>query len=70
MAGALVVIPLAAMVFPIVLILVAVLVDILFLGWMVFQMWHDEWAARVGEYVRAHLVRPIRNLAHSHQRIA
>ena len=48
MWAAIVVIPLAAMVIPIVLILLAVLVDILFLGWWLFRMWHDEWAARVG----------------------
>jgi hypothetical protein len=70
MAGALLVIPLAAMVIPIALILLAVLVDILFLGWAVTRMWHDEWAVRVGQFVSGHVIRPIRNLAHTHHRIA
>jgi hypothetical protein len=45
---------------PIVLILLAVLVDVLFLGWYAFRMWHDEWAVRVGAF----LFRPIRGLMH------
>jgi hypothetical protein len=60
MWAALVVIPLAAMAVPIVLILLAVLVDVLFLGWYAFRMWHDEWAVRVGAF----LFRPIRGLMH------
>ena len=66
MAGALVAIPLAAMLLPIALILLAVVVDILYLGWMTYRMWHDEWAVRVGAYVGGHIVRPIRGLAHPH----
>lgn len=60
MSAAMIVIPLAAMAIPIVLILLAVLVDVLFVGWWVFRMWHDEWAARVGVL----LFRPFRTLAH------
>ena len=60
MYAALVVIPLAAMVVPIALVLLAVLFDILFLGWWAFRMWHDEWAARIGSFV----LRPFRRLAH------
>jgi hypothetical protein len=55
-----VVIPLAAMAVPIVLILLAVLFDVLFVGWWAFWMWHDEWAVRVGELV----LRPFRRPAH------
>lgn len=66
MAGALVAIPLAAMLLPIALILIAVVVDVLYLGWMAYRMWHDEWGVRVGQYVSGHVVRPIRNLAHHH----
>jgi hypothetical protein len=66
MAAALVVIPLAAMIVPIALILLAVLVDVAVLSWMAFRMWHDEWAVRVGDYVGAHVFRPLRGLAHPH----
>ena len=60
MWAAAVVIPLAAMAVPIVLILLAVLIDFLFLGWWVFRMWHDEWAVRIGELVSG----PIRAFLH------
>jgi len=70
MAGALVVIPLAAMVVPIALILLAVLVDVLFVGFTVFRLWHDEWGVRVGDYVGSHIFRPLRNLAHPHHPVA
>jgi hypothetical protein len=66
MWSAAIVIPLAAMVFPITLILLAVLVDILFVGWAVFRMWHDEWAARIGAFINSHVVRPIRGLIPGH----
>ena len=59
MWAAMVVIPLAAMVVPIALVLLAVLFDLLFVGWWAFRMWHDEWAVRVGELV----LRPFRGLA-------
>ena len=58
MWAAAVVIPLAAMAIPIVLILLAVLVDALFLGWFLFRMWHDEWAERLGNAI----LQPIRRL--------
>jgi hypothetical protein len=60
MWAAAVVIPLAAMAVPIVLILLAVLLDVLFLGWFMFRMWHDEWAEHVGNS----LLMPIRGLMH------
>ena len=60
MWAAAVVIPLAAMALPIVLILLAVLIDALFLGWYAFRMWHDEWAEKAGE----RLFRPLRRLMH------
>ena len=60
MWAAIVVIPLAGMAVPIVLILLAVLFDVLFLGWWAFRMWHDEWAVRVGNMV----ARPFRGLWH------
>jgi hypothetical protein len=60
MWAAAVVIPLAAMAFPIVLILLAVLFDVLFLSWYAFRMWHDEWAVRVADF----LLKPLRGLWH------
>ncbi len=66
MLAAAVVIPLAAMVLPIVLILLAVLVDVIFLGWSAFRMWHDEWAVRVGGFAHDLFLHPIRTLAHPH----
>ena len=55
------VIPLAAMAVPIVLILLAVLIDILFVGWVVFRMWHDEWAPRITAFL-GRVLAPIRGL--------
>lgn len=66
MMSAAIVIPLAAMVVPIVLILLAVLVDALFLGWALYRMWHDEWAVRIGAVLTDYLVRPIRGLIQGH----
>ncbi len=60
MWAAAMVIPLGAMAVPIVLILLAVLFDVLFVGWFVFRMWHDEWAERIGNA----LLSPIRGLMH------
>ena len=61
MWSAAIVIPLAAMAIPIVLILLAVLVDILFVGWAVFRLWHDDWAPRLAAFI-GRLVRPFRRL--------
>jgi hypothetical protein len=58
MAGALVVIPLAAMLIPIVAILVAVLVDVLFLGAILVKP--------TAAFFSDHLVRPIRHMLHPH----
>lgn len=57
MYAAAVVIPLAAMALPILLILLAVLVDVLFLGWAAARMWHDEWGIRLAVFARGHLTR-------------
>lgn len=51
MWAAAVVIPLGAMAIPIVLILVAVLVDAIFFGWFLYRMWHDVWAERIGNAI-------------------
>ena len=60
MWAAAVVIPLAAMAVPIVLVLLAVLIDVLVLGWFAFRMWHDEWADKIGH----RLFQPLRMLLH------
>lgn len=60
MWAAAVVIPVAAMAIPIVLILLAVLFDVVYLGWFLFRMWHEEWAEHVGNT----LLTPIRGLMH------
>lgn len=65
MWAAAVVIPLAAMAIPIVLVLLAVLVDILFVGWFLFRMWHDEWAEQVGSAI----LTPIRGLMHQKRQV-
>lgn len=70
MAAAMVVIPLAAMLIPIVLILLAVLVDVVFLGWMAFRLWHDEYGVRIGSYISSHVVDPVRSAWHPHHPIA
>lgn len=70
MLAAAVVVPLAAMLLPIVLILLAVLFDVLFLGWTAFRLWHDEWAVRVGSFAHDLLLHPIRSLAHPRHPIA
>ena len=59
-----VVIPLAVMAVPVLLILLAVLVDVLFLGWFVFRMWHDVWAMRIGAFVTSVLLAPVRRALH------
>lgn len=59
-----VVIPLLLMALPVALILLAVLVDVLVLGWFGFRMWHDEWAVRVGDLVTSHLIAPLRRAIH------
>jgi hypothetical protein len=60
MWAAAVVIPLVAIALPIVLILLAVLVDALFLGWFLYRMWHDLWAERVANLI----LTPIRGFMH------
>lgn len=61
MSSVAIVIPLAAMALPVALILLAVLVDILFVGWAVFRMWHDVWAPWLGAFI-GRLVQPLRKL--------
>lgn len=47
MEGAIFVIPLAAMAVPIVLILLAVIVDMGAIVWALYRLLHDEWSARI-----------------------
>jgi hypothetical protein len=47
MGAAVLVIPLGAMVVPIVLILLAVVVDVGAVMWALYRLWHDEWSVRI-----------------------
>lgn len=62
MEGAIFVIPLAALVVPIGLILLAVLVDTIALLGFAYVMWRDEWAIRLAHYLGDHFVRPLRRV--------
>lgn len=57
--AAAVVIPLVALAFPIVLILLAVLIDLVALLWFGYRYWHDEWSGRVGHYIRDRIAHPM-----------
>ena len=58
MGAAIVVIPLAAMFLPIVLLLVAVVVDIIALLWMGYSFMRTEWSGRLTAFGRALLFHP------------
>ena len=64
MGAATFVIPFAALVIPIALILLAVLVDIVVLLWYAYTLLRDEWAVPVGGYVRNHFTLPIGRRLH------
>lgn len=66
MGAAIVAIPLAAMLLPIVLIVVALVIDLFLLGAMGYRMWHDEWAVRVGHFAHDHIAGPFNRLTHRH----
>jgi hypothetical protein len=59
MGAAIVVIPLAAMFLPIVLLVVAVVVDIIALLWMGISFARSEWSPRLTAYGRALLFHPV-----------
>jgi hypothetical protein len=64
MGAAFVVIPLAAMIVPIALILLAVLADIVALCWALYRLWHDEWSLRIWDFAEAHVFGPVKRMAH------
>ena len=47
MIGAAVVLVLAGLTVPIAMVLAALVFDALFLAWMAFEFWHDEWQPRI-----------------------
>lgn len=53
MSGAAVVILLVGLVFPIAILLAAVLFDLLVMAWAVYRLWHDRWSAAVTGRIRA-----------------
>ena len=68
MGAGIVAIPLAAMLLPIVLLVVAVLVDIVALFWMAYSFWRDEWSGPMWRFILAHTPHPGRWLAgHLHR---
>lgn len=68
MGAATVLIPLAAMLLPIVLFVVAVLVDIVVLLWMAYAFWRDEWSGPMWRFILAHTPHPGRwVVAHVHR---
>lgn len=68
MGAAIVAIPLAAMLLPIVLLVVAVLVDIVALLWMGYHFFRDEWSGPVRHFMLVHTPHPGRWVAsHLHR---
>lgn len=49
MGGAPVVILLVGMLIPIAFLILAVLVDAIFVAWVVYRLWHDEWSVSVAQ---------------------
>jgi hypothetical protein len=47
------VIPLVGLVFPILLILAAIVFDVLVILWVAYGMWHDEWSVDLWRLVRS-----------------
>lgn len=64
MGAAIVAIPLAAMLLPIALIVVALVIDVFILGSLGYRMWHDEWSGRVGHFAHDHITGPVSRLTH------
>lgn len=61
------VIPLAALVLPIVLILAAVLIDIIVLTWFAYTTWRDDWGVRIGRFASDHFFWP--RVARAHRTV-
>ena len=52
MGGAPIVILLVGMLIPIAFLLLAVLVDAIFMAWLIYRLWHDEWSVSLGQVMR------------------
>ena len=52
MGGAPVVILLVGLLFPVLLLLLAALVDVLVVLWVTYRMWREEWSLTVGRAIR------------------
>jgi hypothetical protein len=67
MGGTVLVVLLAGLVFPILLILTAVLLDALALVWAVYKVWHDDWSHRTWEFLTIHVFSPLSRATRSRQ---
>lgn len=67
MGATVVVVALAGLVFPITLILAAVLVDVAVLAWAAHRWWHDRLAPLAWGYLTRHVGAPIGRYAHAHR---
>ena len=66
MGGTVFVVLLAGLVFPILLILTAALLDVLVCLWALYRMWHDDWGHRVWHYLTLNIFSPVARVARSH----
>ena len=54
MGAAPLVILLVGMVFPIAVLILAIVIDSLVAVWLLYRLWHDEWSVRLWQAVRRH----------------
>ena len=66
MNPAIVIIALVGFLFPIVLVLIAVVVDLLVVLWASYRWGHDRWVPGVENFLHRHIGAPIGRFAHSH----
>jgi hypothetical protein len=57
MIGAAVVLVLSGMVFPIAMLLMAILFDFLLVTWALYHLWHDDWSPRLHHLANYNLAR-------------
>lgn len=61
MGGAPLVILLVGMVFPIAVLILALVLDAFVMLWLLYRLWHDDWSVRLWQTMRRHA-----QLLHSH----
>ena len=67
MGATVLVVLLAGLVFPILLILTAALLDVVVCAWALSRMWHDDWSHRAGEFLTLHAFIPVMRFARAHR---